>query len=210
MTNMKNKMLLVALGLGLLATSCRKSAIDQIDTDESRIYITNHDTTANFGNYNTYSIADSVLVVNGNSATKQLNATDAAFITAFKTAMQAKGYTLVNKANAPDLGVQVSRIIQTTTGYVTYPDYYGYWDPYYWGYGGYGYGNPYWGGGIASYQIKEGMLGFDVVDLKNVGAGNNLNVVWNGLIRGSGIFNASTAASQVDQLFAQSPYFQNN
>jgi len=202
------KMMLACLGVGLLLTGCRKDAIDNLSAEESRIYITNHDANAGFSTYKTFSIADSVLVVTDNSGRKQLNATDVAFINAFKTAMQSKGYTLVNKNQTPDLGVQISRIIQTSTGYVTYPDYYGYWDPFYWGYGGYGYGNPYWG--IASYQVSEGMLGFDVVDLKNAAAGKNLNVVWNGLIRGSGIFNAATADSQVQQLFGQSPYFITN
>ena len=209
MTNMKSTITMMALGVGLLLASCRKSAIDQLNADESRIYVTNYDSTANFANYNTYSIADSVVVINGNSAGKQLNATDRAFIEAFKNAMQAKGFTLVNKSNSPDLGLQVSRIIQTSTGYISYPDYYGYWDPYYWGYPGYGYGNPYWNG-VASYQIKEGMLSVDAVDLKNTGTGNKLKVVWNGLIRGSGIFDATTANSQVQQLFSQSPYLDNN
>lgn len=210
---MKPKLLTGLSLLAVLMIGCRKDPMNNLTSEESRIYITNHDSTVNFSSYQTFSIADSVAVVDGNHVSSQFNETDQAFVTALKNNMQQFGYTLVSKSDHPDLGVMVSRIINTSTGVINYNDYwdyYGsYYDPFYWGYSGYGWGSPGWG--FATYQVKEGMLSIDMVDLKNAATNNNqIKVIWNGMIRGSGIFNASTAASQVSALFNQSPYITNN
>ena len=210
---MKQRLLAGITLMAVLVVGCRKEPTNNLTDEESRIYITNHDSTVNFSNYQTFSIADSVAVIDGNQVSAQFNATDQAFVTAVKSKMQQLGYTLVNKNEHPDIGVSVSRIINTNTGVISYGDYwndYGsYYDPYYWGYGGYGYGVPLWG--FATYQVKEGLLSIDMVDLKNAASNNNqIKVLWNGMIRGSGIFNAATAASQVDALFNQSSYLSNN
>lgn len=201
---------LVAFCLGVLFfTGCRKDPVEALDTDERRIYITNRDETVNFAAYQSFSISENVVVVDGSNSQQQLTAADQAFLDAFKAAMQSRGYTLVSKEASPDLGVQVSRIIRTSTGVVSVPDYYDYWDPFYWG-SGFGSGFGGWGAPTfwytTTYQVREGMLAFDLIDLKNAPANNNLKVVWNGLIRGAGINNAASAASQVAQLFAQSAY----
>jgi hypothetical protein len=210
---MKHRLLASISLMALLAVGCRKDPLNNLTQEESRIYITNHDSSAAFSNYQTFSIADSVAVIDGSSVSGQYNQVDEAFVTALKNKMQRLGYTLVNKTDHPDLGLSVSRIINTTTGVISYGDYwsdYGsYYDPFYWGYGGYGWDPPGWG--FATYQTKEGLLSIDIVDLKNAAKNNNqIKVIWNGMIRGSGIFNASTAASQVDALFEQSPYITNN
>ncbi len=139
---------------------------------------------------------------------KQSNATDQAFIAAVKDQMRARGFTLVNKNSKPDLGINVNRIYNTSTGIIAYRDYFNdyygsYMDPYYWGYSGYGYYSPY---SYATYSIREGALSVDMLDLKNAATTNRIGVIWTGLIRGSGIFNANTTPSQVKALFDQSPY----
>jgi hypothetical protein len=196
----------VALIVGF--TSCSKDPISQLTEEESRIYITNHDSTSNFSSFKTYSISDSVVVNNNGQVNKQLNATDQAFISAVKNQMQVNGFTLVSKSSNPDLGINVNRIYNTSTGVVAYRDYYdyyygSYWDPYYWGYPGYDYYTPY---SYATYSVKEGALSIDLLDLKNAPVKNKIEVIWTGLIRGSGIFDATTASSQVKMLFDQSPY----
>jgi len=117
---------------------------------------------------------------------------------------------LVSKGSTPNLGINVSRIYNTSTGIVSYNNYYnnygGYYDPYYWGFGGYGYYSPY---SYATYSITEGALSVDILDLKDAASTNRINVIWTGLIRGSGIFNSSTAQDQVKTLFTQSPYLKN-
>ena len=99
---------------------------------------------------------------------KNLQPVDQAYINAVKKYMQANGYTLVSKNANPDLGINVNRIYNTATGYYDYNDYWdyygGYWDPYYWGYGGYDYYVPY---SFGIYQVTEGAVSVDMLDLKN-------------------------------------------
>ncbi len=191
--------------------ACNKQPIEKLTNEETRIYITDYDSTVNFTDYRTYSISDSIAVIDDNKAVKQLTAADAAYIEALKKYMSQRGYLLVDKSNAPDIGVDVSRIINTSTGVVSYPNYYGYydsyWDPYYWGYGGYNYYSPY---SYSTYTIREGAVSIDLLDLKNASASNQIKLVWTGLIRGEGLADAATADSQVKALFDQSPYLKTN
>lgn len=193
--------------IGATLTSCHKEPLNNLTNEESRIYITNYDSSANFSAYHTYSISDSIAVIQNGQATKQSDATGTAYINAVKKYMNQMGYTLVGRNENPDLGVDVNRIINTSTGVISYPDYWGYygdyWDPYYWGYGGYDYYVPY---SYAVYQVNEGAMSIDFLDLRDVHANNQIKVVWTGLIRGEGIFNESVADSQVKALFDQSAY----
>lgn len=188
---------------------CSKDPLKNLSDDESRIYITNYDTTVNFRNFKTYSISDSVAVIsNGQLQKKATTETDSAIISAVKQNMQQRGYQLVSKDNNPDLGVSVNKVISTQTGLLNYPSYWGYynsyWDPYYWGYGGYDYYFPY--SSYAVYEIREGALSIDIVDLKDAGTSKKITGIWNGLVRGESIFTVANAASQVKTLFDQSPY----
>ncbi|MGN6297214.1 MAG: DUF4136 domain-containing protein [Ginsengibacter sp.] len=204
------RILTLLIGLAssaVLLNSCTKDPVANLTDEESRIYITDHDSTTNFSNFKTYSISDSVAVIQDGKTEMELSDVDAAYISAVKKYMNQAGYTLVSKDENPDLGVDVSHIIQTSTGVISYGDYWGnyggYWDPYYWGYPGYGYYIPY---AYSVYQIRQGALAVDILDLKNAEANKNINIIWTSLIRGSGILNTSVADSQVKALFDQSPY----
>lgn len=206
-----NLTLAVAVTFMLIATGCKKQPLGNLTADESRIYITDHDSTINFSSYNTFSVSDSAALIQNGKVTKELDEVDAAYIAAVKNAMQARGFVLVDKSDHPDLGITVNNIVSTSTGVISnnsYWDYYGsYWDPYYWGYPGYGYYLPY---SYSVYQITEGAISIDMVDLKNAPENDKLKVVWTGLIRGSGIFDQSIAGNQVQALFDQSPYLKND
>lgn len=210
---MKRVILLVSglAGLSIFYLGCAKQPLDNLNADESRIYITDHDSAVNFSNYKTFSVSDSVAVIQNGRATKEINAMDSAYINAVTKYMERDGYTLVSNKQNPDLGVDVNRIISTSTGVISYGDYWydygGYWDPYSWGYPGYGYYIPY---AYSVYQISEGAISVDILDLKNAATDKTINVIWTGLIRGSGIFNASIADSQIEALFDQSPYLKIN
>jgi hypothetical protein len=204
------KILALPLGLVLcsvLIISCTKDPVSNLTAEESRIYITDHDSSVNFSNYSTYSISDSIAVIDNGNSKHESSATGEAYIAAVKKYMNNAGYTLVSKNDNPDLGVDVTHIINTSTGVISYGDYWdnygGYWDPYYWGYPDYSYYIPY---AYSVYQVKEGALSIDILDLKNASENNNINVVWTGLIRGSGILDPSVADSQVKALFDQSSY----
>jgi hypothetical protein len=204
---MRHKQLLVAAFAVSSATffGCTKEPLNNINQEETRIYVTNHDSTVSFSTYKTYSIADSVVVLDNGRSYKDLKPVDQAYIDAVNKYMQQAGYVLVNKQNNPDIGIDVNRIYSTTTGYFSYDDYWdyygGYWDPYYWGYGGYGYYIPV---SYGVYQVTEGAMSIDMLDLKNADAKGKIDVMWNGLIRGEGIFNAANADAGVKALFDQS------
>ena len=207
----RSQWLLLLAGISFIFAGCTKEPLANLTEDESRIYITDHDSSINFSDYKTYSISDSVAVIEDGKATMQSDNSDAAYINAVKASMAAAGFTLVEREQDPDLGVNVNHIVNTSTGVISYGDYWndygGYWDPYYWGYPDYGYYVPY---AYSVYQIKEGAISVDILDLKNAAANNKIDVTWTGLIRGPGIFNPSIAESQVKALFDQSPYLKTN
>lgn len=195
----------------VVASSCSKDPLKNMSDEESRIYITNHDSTVNFNAYKTYSIVDSVsLIDNGRFAGREATSWDQQVISSIQNAMNARGYTRVDHTQDPDLGITVSRVYNTNTNVVdlsSYWDYYsGYYDPYYWGYGGYDYYFPTYG----VYQSTEAALSIDMLDLKNASGSQTIKGVWNGLIRGQGIFVSSNVQSQVQALFDQSPYLKTN
>src|SRR5215211_2551273 len=205
---MKKSLRWGVLCLCLFIMSCRKDPLNNLTAEESRIYITNYDTSARFQNYRTFSIIDSVAVINNNQLqTHDRTSIDAQFINAVANALTARGNTRVSRAQAPDLGVAISRVSNTSTNIVSYNDYGGYydnyWDSYYWNYGGYDYYFPTYYG---VYQSSETALMIDMFDLKNASQNNQIRSVWSGMIRGSGIFNSSNVDNQVTALFAQSPY----
>jgi hypothetical protein len=209
-TKMKGwQMLVVLIASAVTLAACSKNPLENLTAEESRIYITNYDSLADFSSYQTFSISDSVTVINNGQANKQSTSVDRAFIDAAKSQMMAQGFTLVDKNANPDLAINISRIYNSSTGIISYNNYWnnynGYYDPYYWGFPGYGYYSPY---SFRTYTIREGALSIDLLDLKNASVNNQIKGIWSGLIRGSGIFDANTAASQVQQLFAQSPYIQ--
>jgi uncharacterized lipoprotein YajG len=153
---MKKILTISTLSIAVLAGSCSKEPLNNLTQEESRIYITNHNDSVNFQSFKTFSIADSVAVIeNGRLVEKATTNVDAAFIAAVKQQMQQRGFTLVNRTQSPDLGINVNRVYTTSTGIFSYNDYWGgyggYWDPYYWGYPGYGYYVPSYG----VYQSTE-------------------------------------------------------
>lgn len=205
--------LLISAAISVLGiTSCTKNAADRLNDDESRIYITNHDETAAFTSYSTFSIADSVALIDNNQFAKRERTTfDAQLIAAFVTQMEQKGYRRVAANANPDLGITINRVYNDYSGLINYGDYWnyygGYWDPYYWGYPGYSYYYPSFYG---VYTITDGAIQADMVDLKNAASSNKLKVIWDGMIRGSGTFDQSKIDQNVAALFAQSGYLKKN
>lgn len=196
--------LLLLLGL---STGCIKDPLNNLSNEESRIYITNFDSTASFSSFKTFRIADSVAVITNSSADRSLTTADQSYIAAVRKYMTARGYREVGQDSVPDLGINVNRIYSTSTGVISYADYWGYyggyWDPYYWGYSGYGYYVPY---SYAVYEITEGAYSVDLLDLKDAAGKNTINIIWTGLVRGTDIMNPAVADTQVKALFDQSEY----
>jgi hypothetical protein len=195
------------LGIFVL-TSCTKDVEENLDADEKPLYITKADSITDFSAYATFSLADSVAVINNNQLVERVRVDyDAAFIDAIAAEMQSRGFTRVANDNTPDLGISISRIYNDYTGIIDYSDYWGgysgYWDPYYWGYPGYDY---YFPPVYGTYTVTEGGVAVDMFDLKNAAGSNQLRQVWSGLVRGTGTFSTARAAGHAQALFQQSPY----
>jgi len=208
---MTMKVLMLALGIGSVA-SCTKEPLKNMTAEESRIYITDHDSSVNFSSFKTFSIVDTVSIIeDGQLSGKQLTAWDASILNAVAAEMTARGYIAVDRSQNPDLGVNVSRIYNTYNGVMSYPDYWGgyggYYDPFYWGYPGSSY---YFPERYSIYQITEGAASIDLLDLETASTTKQIRGVWNGLIRGTGVFDVNNAPSQVKALFDQSPYLKAN
>lgn len=192
----------------LLFSSCGKNALNNLSNEETRIYITNRDSTANFQDYKTFSIVDSVAVIQNNQqAGMELTQGDAQLLQLITTQMEQRGYALVNKDQNPDLGINVTYIANTYTNIVQYPyDWWntpGYWDPNYWGFGGYNY---YFPPTFGLYQTNENYMTIDLLDLKNASKDQQLDAVWNATLKGEQVLNPGNYSSEVQAIFAQSPY----
>ncbi|HOZ78144.1 MAG TPA: DUF4136 domain-containing protein [Ferruginibacter sp.] len=209
---MKKYTFLVVSFFLILITGCRKEPLDNMTLAESNVYITQYDNTIDFGNYSSFRVADSASVIsNGQFAGRSRTAFDASLADAVTQAMIAKGFRQeTNPAVTPDIGINISKLIDSYTGVVSYDNYWGaydsYWDPYSWGYGGYNYYFPY---SFGVYTTQEGAVSIDMVDLQHPDAAQNrLNSLWTGLARGSGIFETNNINLMVQSFFAQSPYLQ--
>lgn len=205
---MKKQSIIITCAVILMTYGCRKNPLKDMSDEESRIYITQRDSTIKFSSFHTFYIADSVAYISNNQLITRYAPVDAQFIAAVKAKLQQRGFTPVAKNQRPDLGITVSRIYTTYQGIVEYANYYNsYWDPFYWGYGSSSYLFP---GYYGVYQVTEGALSIDILNLKDAAATNKIRVIWNGLIRGSGIFSQQNVDSQVEALFSQSPYLISN
>ena len=99
---------LVALAL----TACEKEPdLNQLSSD--LIVYTDYDQKCDFGNYATFAIPDSILVLSNSSKPIYYSADDpraTAIIGAFTSEMEARGYTQSSDLQTADLGVQVSYV----------------------------------------------------------------------------------------------------
>lgn len=192
----------------LTVTSCTKDVEKNLDGEEKPLYITKAEDNINFSGYTTFTLADSVAVINNNQLEERVRTDfDAAFINAIAAQMEARGFTRVGHGDNPDLGITISRIYADFTGIIDYSNYWGgyssYWDPYYWGYPGYDY---YFPPLYGIYTVTDGAVAIDMFDLENASGTNQIKQVWSGLVRGSGTFATNRVQAHASALFSQSPY----
>ncbi|WP_353717876.1 DUF4136 domain-containing protein [Dyadobacter sp. 676] len=195
----KASFLLLIIGLGLM--SCSKDPISDLSNEESLVYITNHDKSANFSQYKTFSIVDSVLIVKNDRAGTSLDDIDKAMLNRIITNMKALGYTYVSRKDNPDVGINVSWITNTYLNvYQPLSSYYGgYW-------GGFGYGYPSY---YSYYETSESSWMISMLDFKHpqtTPSGKTFNVIWDAQIRGSAIGDQNLIDKMADSIFGQSEY----
>ena len=209
--------LLLTVGGGLVA--CRENAIDGLTPEDQDVYITNRDRSADFTQYRTFSLPDSVVVESNDRYTPSLTSTESQFITSVANGLTSRGFQRVSQGQAADLGVAVIRVNNRYTGVGVNP--YGSFYSNYWfgGLGGFGGGlggfyDPFLFPTYYTYQVSDRYWEIRIVDLKNRTTNatnpdqNQLRVIYRATVRGSEITEANTAQQAVTALFSQSPYLQ--
>ncbi len=194
---------------------CCHKVPDTSQLSNNFVVITNRDKSANFGDYKTFFISDTVAYISNTPGDDSIIVGDPAhvLINAVKTNLISNNYLQQCRFCDPDLGVKVTAIKQLSGG-VIYPP--GWW----WGYPGYP-GPCYWNicyPGYYPYPIAYayhvGDLIVEVYDLKNASANRELRVVWvadaGGVLTGMTQTDIDKTISAIDQAFDQSPYFKTN
>lgn len=199
---------------GLLLSGCSKDPLNHMTQEESRIYITQKDSTAQFDSYQTFNIVDSVAVITNEGEGKELTEGDAKLLQLVTEQLQARGYVLVGSDQDPDIGINVTRISHTYLNVVPYPRNYwgypGYWNTGFWGYPGYNYYFPpsfgYYPPMFRFYNTRSDVMVIDMIDLKNADKDQKLEGIWNASLKGEGVLNPGNYDSEIQAVFDQSPY----
>ncbi|MFL9483701.1 DUF4136 domain-containing protein [Chitinophagaceae bacterium LWZ2-11] len=204
---------IVLLALILFGGACRKDPnFDQLSSNF--VVVTNVDQNANFANYKTFYISDTLTYLSNTSTDTILFDNNAKqIVAAIKQNMAARGFTFVPKSAQPDLGINAGIVKNTNAGYV-YPGWWGgypgWWDPWYWGWPSYPYYYPW----TVAYVITSGSVIVDIVDLKNAARTKIIDVLWSDVSSGalgSDINgNLQRGINSINQAFAQSPYIKTN
>ena len=198
--------------LALLAVACHKEPYPQ-DGDAEYLVYTEPAKDVNFAEFQTFDIADSLLVIGQSEKPQYSQSNNAlALIQAYRTNMEKAGYIYTPSNPDADLGIQLTYIIKTER-YVQYYnndpywwlDYPGYWPAGYWGnWTGWYYPYP------VVYTYTTNALIADMVDLTAGEQNGKLKIVWSCYIGGPASasinYDVKRMTNAVNQAFAQSPY----
>lgn len=189
---------------------------DDVKLLDEFVVQTSFDDGADFGSYETFSLAtDTIGFISNSTSDTILVASQSSLVRPIlaevKANMLERGYVQVDKTENPDLRLNVF-IVNNIDFFqqVVYPgNYY----PYY-GYGGYGYGYgssyyynyPY----VQTYTSDTGALVIEMIDMVNRTIDNQVRVIWTAYM--GDIVNAVNREQQsvegIDQAFVQSNYIQ--
>ena len=204
------KILLISAAVMLLA-ACHKEPYPQ-DSDNEYLVYTSPGKNVNFAQYQTFDIADSLLVIGQSDIPIYSQSDNAlALIQAYRINMEKRGFIYTPSNPDADLGVQLTYVIKTER-FVQYYD-----DPYWWlDYPGY-WPSGYWGNWTGFYYPRPVTYTYttnaflaDIVNLTTEEDGKPLEILWTAYIGGpagsslQGDIQKMQAA--VDQAFVQSPY----
>ncbi len=184
---------------------CSRDPISDLDLADTQVYITNRSNAVDFRQFKTFSVVDSVTLIQNNGSGKILQSTDKAMLTRIIARMVQLGYEQVLPADNPDVGINVT-INNRRYDYVVTQPIGSYWGGYY---GGWGYGYPSY---YTSYvQVSELFWVIDMLDFKHADPSRKqVDVVWNAQIRGEGVYEDALVNNMVDGIFDQSAYLRVN
>jgi hypothetical protein len=187
MFSIKNfKIFSLLFGLITVLSGCFETApIDNLKTDDTRIYFINYDKKINFKDYKTYFIPDSIFVIKNNETRISNNNNTSFIIDNFKLNIGSKKYTFVKKAQNPDIGITIARVSDSDLG-LDSPIYF-YFNNY-WNFPRFNPKGTAYPGYYKNYEVNDYMWNVEFVDLKNAKKNGELAIICNMQIRGEGIF----------------------
>jgi hypothetical protein len=182
------------------------NALDQ--TQDQILTVAYKSDTANFSQFSTYAITDSMTFVYNKKKIRVKNDTTITIANQIIQKMQSLGYTQVDPDDSPNLLVDMSYL--QTKNMTVYP---GYWDNWDWWWGGYyNYYSPwfpyypYSAPMIVSYYTTGSII-IELADVKNISTSKSVPIVWHGLIRGilNGSHTKAEWISAINELFTILP-----
>ena len=190
----------------LVAVACEKSP-DLDETDTRMTVYTDYDANADFNQYKTYFLPDSLLDVGSMRAVYWDDANALKLIKEVEHQMHERGYVRIldpQQKDQADLGIQMSYVSETnrvmTTGYLA-----GWWNPWYWG--------PMWGSLYypypVSYSYSTNTLVMEILDLTDKSEHARIPVIWRSQASGyeySPMYNIPLLQESIQQAFRQSDY----
>jgi len=197
--------------LAILAFACQKEPYSQ-DSDGEYLVYTAPAKDVKFSDFQTFDIADSVLVIGQTKKPYYSKSNNAlALIQAYRTNMEKLGYIYLPSNPDAQLGLQVTyaedtqRFVQYYDDPYWWLDYPGYWPAGYWGnWTGWYYPYP------VVYSYTTNALITDMVDLTAGEENGKLKIIWSCYIGGPASasinYDVKRMAAAVDQAFEQSPY----
>ncbi len=205
------KKILLIPALVLLVVACHKEPFG--DGDMEYLVYTSPDKDASFAAFETFDMADSLLVIGQSAKPEYSQSKNAlALIQTVKTNMEKAGYIYTPDNPEADLGIQMTYVIKNGRYMQYYDDPYwwlsypGYWSPGYWGdYVGFYYPYP------VVYTYSTNALMIDMADLNTPKTGTEaLKVVWSVYIGGHAGYSVASDVDvmkrAINQAFIQSPY----
>jgi hypothetical protein len=176
-------------------TSCKKDSTSTpaVSTADATKAFAIYDSTVTFNSFKTIAIVDSVTVINASTATTELIPSEVLYRQTMIDSLTARGFSIVSKTASPDLVLNITRVASTTSGLIDAP---GYWSNYANFYNPVLYneaGFPYSVNLNTSQSVGDGLLSFELLDLKDAAAKSAIPIVWEGSISGYTLLTDSTA-----------------
>lgn len=215
---MKRLLFLLLTGLfAQLLISCYPEGADKVE--DMDVAITNYDKNANFADFSTFSMPDSIVYfVNKANELSGDHQFDSVILALVSKNFTDRGYTKIegSETNKPDFLVTVSAFSNVNYYYVNdnWNDYWGWypgWDWYGWNWpnGIFSPYYPWWP--VSVYSYRSGSIVIEMFDTQNVNTtSGKLPVIWtgiaDGILSGSSASIQNRAEKEINQAFKQSPY----
>jgi hypothetical protein len=176
-------------------TSCKKdtSTTPAVSAGDATKAVAYYDSTVTFSSFKTIAIVDSATAINAATATTELMPSEILYRQTMIDSLTARGFSFVSKTASPDLVLNITRVASTSSGLLDAP---GFWSNYatFYNPGLYNEaGFPYSVNMNTTQSIGDGLLSFELLDLKDAAAKAAIPIVWEGSISGYTLLTDTTA-----------------